>query len=389
MNRQADKKRKLGVIIGGSGLIGGTLVHYFKTQTPDTIEARAPSSKKVSIRSEEDIYSYLLDVNPEFVVNAAIANLGSSSQLSLEVNYLGTLNLAKAAAALKIPYIHLTTAATLPAGSDIQEDQHLAVTANLNNYAKSKLMAEKTLEHLRQTVGLDYTSIRLAIVYGDHDHKIQGFHRLFFSVADQAMPFLFTRKRVVHSYTNSRKLPYFVHHILENREEFSGQTYNFVDKDPVELASLILGIKKYLRLKYPREIYVPYGMAKSGMRVLSVLLRGFAKMGLVAQMPQELMFLESFYQTQTLSTQRLQASSFVDPLPKETVFTRLPDLASYYLKRWREQNIITDSRYQVANGDEMDRDFCNNPQRLLEMIHESETSPMEESDRSSRTLSSS
>ena len=389
MNRQADKKRKLGVIIGGSGLIGGTLVHYFKTQTPDSIEARAPSSKKVSIRSEEDIYSYLLDVNPEFVVNAAIANLGSSSQLSLEVNYLGTLNLAKAAAALKIPYIHLTTAATLPAGSDIQEDQHLAVTANLNNYAKSKLMAEKTLEHLRQTVGLDYTSIRLAIVYGDHDHKIQGFHRLFFSVADQAMPFLFTRKRVVHSYTNSRKLPYFVHHILENREEFSGQTYNFVDKDPVELASLILGIKKYLRLKYPREIYVPYGMAKSGMRVLSVLLRGFAKMGLVAQMPQELMFLESFYQTQTLSTQRLQASSFVDPLPKETVFTRLPDLASYYLKRWREQNIITDSRYQVANGDEMDRDFCNNPQRLLEMIHESETSPMEESDRSSRTLSSS
>ena len=136
MNRQADRKRKLGVIIGGSGLIGGTLVHYFKTQTPDTIEARAPSSKKVSLRSEEDIYSYLLDVNPEFVVNAAIANLGSSSQLSLEVNYLGTLNLAKAAAALKIPYINLTTAATLPAGSDIQEDQHLAVTADLNNYAK-------------------------------------------------------------------------------------------------------------------------------------------------------------------------------------------------------------------------------------------------------------
>lgn len=388
MNRQAGKKRKLGVIIGGSGLIGGTLVHYFKTQTPDTIEARAPSSKKVSIRSEEDIYNYLLDVNPDFVVNAAIANLGSSSQLSLEVNYLGTLNLAKAAAALKIPYIHLTTAATLPAGSDIDEDQHLAVTAELNNYAKSKLMAEKTLDHLCQTVGLDYTSIRLAIVYGDHDHKIQGFHRLFFSVADQAMPFLFTSKNVVHSYTNSRKLPYFVHHILENREEFSGLTYNFVDKDPVELASLILGIKKYLRLKYPREIYVPYTMAKSGMKMLSVLLRGFAKMGLVAQMPQELMFLESFYQTQTLSTQRLQASSFTDPLPDETVFTRLPELASYYLKRWREQNIITGSHHQVESNDEMDRAFCNNPQGLLERIHGAETASMAESEMSGKDLSS-
>ena len=150
MNRQAYKKRRRGVIIGGSGLIGGTLVHYFKTQTPDTIELRAPSSKKVSIRSAEDICNYLKDVEPDFVINAAIANLGSSSKLSLEVNYLGTINLAKAAAALKIPYIHLTTAATLPYGSEVKEEETLSVSAGLNNYAKSKLMAEKTLEHLRK-----------------------------------------------------------------------------------------------------------------------------------------------------------------------------------------------------------------------------------------------
>jgi nucleoside-diphosphate-sugar epimerase len=369
MNQQGQKNRRLGVIIGGSGLIGGTLVHYFKTQTPETIELRAPSSKKVSIRSEDDIYSYLKDVQPDFVINAAIANLGSSSQLSLEVNYLGTVNLAKAAASFNIPYIHLTTAATLPYGSEVREEETLPVSAGLNNYAKSKLMAEKTLEQLKETVGLDYTSIRLAIVYGDHDHKIQGFHRLFFSIADQAMPFLFTKKNVVHSYSNSRKLPYFVHHVLENRAEFSGQTYNFVDKEPVELARLILNIKKYLQLRYPKEIYVPYASAKSGKKILSVLLRGFAKMGLVAYMPQELMFLESFYRTQTLSTEKLQHSSFQDPMPQETVFTRLPELASYYLKRWREQNLITGSYKNAGSVDELDRDFCHQPDQLLQKIH--------------------
>ena len=369
MNREARKKRKLGVIIGGSGLIGGTLVHYFKTHTPDAIELRAPSSKKVSIRSVDDINSYLKDVQPDFVINAAIAKLGSSSQLSLEVNYLGTINLAKAAAACNIPYIHLTTAATLPYGSEVTEEETLTVSAGLNNYAKSKLMAEKTLEQLRKTVSLDYTSIRLAIVYGDHDHKIQGFHRLFFSIADQAMPFLFTKKNVVHSYSNSRKLPYFVHHVLENRAEFIGQTYNFVDKEPVELGKLILSIKKYLKLKYPKEIYIPYTSAKSGTRILSILLRGFAKIGLVAYMPQELMFLESFYRKQTLSSRKLQQSSFQDPMPEETVFTRLPELASYYLTRWREQNLITGSYDQTVDVDELDHEFCHNPEHLLRKIH--------------------
>lgn len=375
MDNQPQRKRKIGVIIGGSGLIGGTLVHYFKTQTPDAIELRAPSSKKVSIRSEEDIAGYLKDVEPDFVINAAIANIGSSSQLSLEVNYLGAIALAKMAASMNIPYIHLTTAATLPYGREVKEEEGLQLSAEMSNYAKSKLMTEKSLEHLKKTMGLDYTSIRLAIVYGDHDHKIQGFHRLFFSVADQAMPFLFTRKDVVHSYTNSRKLPYFVHHILEHREEFSGQTYNFVDQDPVELAELVLSIKNHLNSNFPKEIYIPYAYAKTGTKVLSILLRGFAKLGLVAQMPQELIFLESFYRTQTLSSVKLESSSFIDPLPEETVFTRLPDLASYYLTRWREQNLMVTSQSHTFSASELDQDFCYDPKALITKLHGAEKAP--------------
>lgn len=373
MDRQTHKNRKLGVIIGGSGLIGGTIVHYFKTRTPDTVDVRAPSSKKVSVRSEEDIFNYLQDVEPDFIVNAALANLGSSSKLSFNVNYLGTLYLAKAAAALKIPYIHLTSAATLPFGEELSEEQTVPLSADLNNYAKSKLMAEKSLEHLRQTIGLDYSSIRLAIVYGNHDHKIQGFHRLLYTIADQAMPFLITRKNVTHSYSNSRKIPYLVHHMLNNRREFSGQTYNFVDKEPVQMDQLILAIKKHLGLKYPKKIYIPYTSAKSGKKVLGVLLRGIAKIGVVARMPQELMFLESFYLNQTLCTTKLQRSSFQDPMPKETIYTRLPDMASYYLSRWHQQNLITVSSQDTEVIDEVDQGFRHHPETLLEQMHAFET----------------
>ena len=137
MNTQAAK-RKIGVLIGGSGLIGGTLVHYFKTHTPEKIEIRAPSSKKVSIRSEDDVRNYLNDVQPDFLINTAITNLNSSSQLAMEVNYLGALNIAKAAAAIKIPYIHITTAAALPYGTNLREEDTLPLRPDLSNYAKSK-----------------------------------------------------------------------------------------------------------------------------------------------------------------------------------------------------------------------------------------------------------
>lgn len=367
--------KKLGVLIGGSGLIGGTLAHYFKTKTEDSIELRAPSSKKLSIRDAKDIRNYLKRVRPDFVINSAIANIGSDSQMAFEVNYLGALNLARAAAALQIPYIHISSAAVLPNGEDVKEENLLPLTANLNNYAKSKLMAEQTLSHMHQTVGLDYTCIRLAIVYGEHDHKIQGFHRLFFSIADEAMPVLFTKKKAMHSYSNANKLPYFVHHILLNRPEFSGQSYNFVDKDPVELANLILTIKSYLELKTPREIYVPYPVARMGKKVMEVLLKIFSKIGLKATLPAELMFLDSFYKTQTLSSQKLRQSSFQDPMPEETIYTKLPELVIYYLTRWSHENLISTFSESMILPTEMDTDFQETPQKLLDSIHKDSISP--------------
>ncbi len=363
-------RKKRGVLIGGSGLIGGTVVNYYQTNFLDSIDIRAPSSKKVSIRQEADIRSYLADVKPDFVINTAMASLGSNNQLAYEVNYLGPIHLARAANALNIPYIHISSAATLPAGENLREEDTLALSPRMSNYAKSKLMAELTLKRMAEQEGLDYSCIRLAIVYGSHDHKIQGFHRLFFSIADESMPVIFTKKSTSHSYTNARKIPFLIQHMLEKRAEFAGATYNFVDKNPVDLATLILTIKSYLELSLPKEIYVPYWLANGGRKTMIAILQVLRKIGLKATLPPELMFLDSFYKPQTLSIRKLQDSSFIDPMPEETIFTQLPELVIYYLTRWNHENLIT--TYNNATlGDEKNvvMAFANNPESLVDAVH--------------------
>lgn len=368
------KRRCLGVLIGGSGLIGGTLAHYFKSKTPDEFDIRAPNSKKLSIRNTQDIIVYLKRLRPNFVINAAMSSLDSDAQLAFETNYLGAVNLARACCALKIPYIHMSSAAVLPSGESLTEEDQQPLTANLTNYAKSKLMAERTLEHMIRNHDLDCTIIRVAIVYGEHDHKIQGFHRLLFAVADESMPFLFTKRGTKHSYTNAGKIPAFVHHILKHRQEFAGELYHFVDKEPVFLDDLILTIRSCIGVKLPREVYIPYPVVKAGKFVLDRMTGFLSWFGIAARLPPEYMFLENVYLPQVLSSRKLQESSFVDPAPDETIYTKLPNLVSYYLTRWGHLNLITRFKEKFP-GHDIAEDFLRDPGELLKSVHDDATHP--------------
>ncbi len=361
---------KTGLLIGGSGLIGGGILHYFKKQADDEFELLAPNSKQLSLRDPEDIRSYCRRFKPEFIVNCAIAALDSSPLLAYETNYLGTIHLARAALDLEIPYIHFSSAAVLPPGEELAEDQHLALKAELANYPKSKLLAELALAEMGRRHGLDYTNIRLAVVYGAHDHKIQGFQRLLFSLADQTMPLMFTNRRAVHSYSNAKKVPPFIHHVLKNREEFGGRTWHFVDPLPVSLSQLIITVKSYLELKRPREIYLPYPLARLGAGGMHRLIRLLGRIGIEARMPAELLFMENFYQIQTLSGRRLRAASFRDPKPDATVFTELPGLLEYYLSRWEALNLISPCNRDHFACRGQGNEFVAEPQRLLARLEE-------------------
>ncbi len=365
--------KKFGIIIGGTGLVGGALVYHFKKKW--RYDILAPNSKRLSIRDADDIINYFQSFQPEFIINTAMVALDSNPKLTFETNYIGSINLAKVAIALGIPYIFISSAAVLPSGDDLKETDTLPLTANMSNYAKSKLMCELTLEHLRKTEGLDDTIVRLAIVYGKHDHKIQGLQRLLFAIVDKSMPALFTKKGVRHTYTNAKRIPYFIRHVLQNRDEFTGQTYHFADSTPVELSKIILTIRNYLMLKRPREIFVPLPLALTGIKTMLIATKIMMRFGIEARLPQEIMFIENFYKSQTLSVQKLQDSSFTDPYPNVDVFSLIPDMIQYYVTRWEQLNLIPLINKCFFDPEKLAEDFLDTPQELLAAIHENGIKP--------------
>jgi len=120
---------------------------------------------------------------------------------------------------------------------------------------------------------------------------------------------------------------------------------------------------------------VPYSVAATGKNSVRVILRLLTKIGLKASLPPEMMFLGAFYRTQTLSNEKLKSSSFVDPMPDETVHSRLPEMISYYLNRWSHQNLITTFDEKLDFDSSIETDFEQNPQALLDAIHLDATSP--------------
>ncbi|VAW34139.1 hypothetical protein MNBD_DELTA03-835 [hydrothermal vent metagenome] len=367
--KMTNNKKRTGVILGGSGLIGGAINHYFKKNNDPNLELVSPNSKKLSLRVRSDIKQYLQKIKPDFIINVAIASLDADPQLSLETNYFGSINLARAAISLNIPYIHFSSSATMPNGMELTEEDCLTLEPSLNNHDKSKLMAEFTLRHLWENEGLDCTIIRLGVVYGKHDHKIQGFHRLLFSIVDQAMPVLMTKPGIMHSYTNAKKIAPFVHYILDHRPEFSKQIYNFADHNPVNLSVLIMTIKSYLQLNLPKEIYIPSSMAQIGRTMLNWLVKKLSIISIETRLPAELMFMENFYQSQTLSVDKLKNSSYGLPLPEKTVFTELPAMIEYYLTRWEHLNLISSYNESFCNPRRLGETFMTNPEKILREAH--------------------
>jgi len=376
----ATRERRVGVLVGGSGLVGGTLLHHFKTAGPEggpgRIEILAPNSKELSLRSRADVQAYFERIRPDFIINCAIASLGSDSELTFEINCMGAVYLARAALELGIPYIHMSSGAVMPSGRDLPEEARLPLSPRMPNYAKGKLLAELALERMHEKEGLDFTSIRLGIVYGGHDHKIQGFHHLLFAVVDGSMPALLTTREARHSYSNARKLPHLVAHVLDHREEFTGQAWHFVDPEPVRLGELILTLKRLLGVRRPREIYVPYAVARLAIGVLSRLARLVSRIGIEARPPAEAVFLRNFYESQVLSGERLRRSSFVDPDPEASLFTELPALIDYYLPRWEHLNLVEHRDHSGRVSPETSEQFARAPEKLLSYVLTEQERPL-------------
>jgi len=82
-------------------------------------------------------------------------------------------------------------------------------------------------------------------------------------------------------------------------------------------------------------------------------------------MPGELMFLENFYNGQTLSPARLLASSYREPDPDITVYSKLPDMIEYYLTRWEHLNLISSYNPEFFDPNRKAEEFLRDPEQLL------------------------
>ena len=117
-------------------------------------------------------------------------------------------------------------------------------------------------------------------------------------------------------------------------------------------------------------------MARLGAGFLRFILKGLNKIGIDARLPAEMMFMENFYQTQTLSTEKLKNSSYGIPDPEKSVFTELPSIIDYYITRWEHLNLI--SAYNVCFFDPLRQteQFARAPDKLLEAIHNERIQPL-------------
>jgi hypothetical protein len=106
-------------------------------------------------------------------------------------------------------------------------------------------------------------------------------------------------------------------------------------------------------------------------------------------MPAEMIFLENFYKTQTLSCEKLKKSGFVDPNPQATIFTELPSLIEYYIARWEHLNLFSSfsrkdfnvshaMKQKAGPAEEVAEIFMHSPTKLLDTIYNDGIAPLKD-----------
>jgi hypothetical protein len=140
----------------------------------------------------------------------------------------------------------------------------------------------------------------------------------------------------------------------------------------VELGQLTLAIRSYLEYPRPKEIYLPYSLALIGRSCLRFLVKRLNRLGVTGRLPAETMFMEFFFKTQTLSSEKLRKASYGDPYFETTVYTELPDIIQYYVERWQLYNLLSsDPKTFVNHSREVDG-FIDRPGELLDSTMQEE-----------------
>jgi hypothetical protein len=87
--------------------------------------------------------------------------------------------------------------------------------------------------------------------------------------------------------------------------------------------------------------------------------------------------MRNFYETQTLSLDKLERSSYRDNAQEVTVFSELTSIIYYYLIRWKHLNRITTFNEEFKGSSKPAGEFLSSPENLLEAVNSYSHKPLE------------
>ena len=151
------------LITGANGMLAKEVREKFEKEN----EVIATDVAELDITNEKAVYDYVKECNPEYIINCAaytaVDKAEENYELADKINGDGPANLAKAAKALGVKLVHVSTdyvfGGDLDISKDYKEDDPKApVTA----YGKTKLHGEQEIEKNME----EYYIFRTAWLYG-------------------------------------------------------------------------------------------------------------------------------------------------------------------------------------------------------------------------------
>ncbi len=151
------------LLLGGSGILGSEVLRLLNAENFDYV---APTSLDLDIRDRTQLFKFVSDVRPSWIVNCAawtnVDGAESHFQDAMNLNSYAVENIGKVALEYKSRIIHISTDYVFDGIKSVPLTES-DVTNPLNAYGKSKLAGEVAL---KENLEFDSFLIRTSWLYG-------------------------------------------------------------------------------------------------------------------------------------------------------------------------------------------------------------------------------
>jgi dTDP-4-dehydrorhamnose reductase len=150
------------LLLGGSGVLGSEVLRHLNVEGYEYV---VPTSTDLDIRDKEQLFKYVSELKPSWIINCAawtnVDGAESSFDKAREINSIAVENLGTTAGLFGCKIIHISTDYVFDGESSKPYDESSPVNP-VNNYGASKLEGENAL----LAVAPDSYVIRTSWLYG-------------------------------------------------------------------------------------------------------------------------------------------------------------------------------------------------------------------------------